>query len=294
MGLRRAPVPVALAMSAIALGYRTYFARCCLEDESIMRELPAFLDLFACGMLAAYGVTWARRNWLPSRENGALMTVATLAIAVAFYFLLQSCNAVQYVAPMPRGRDAWDVYGRTLFSVLTGAFIFCACFAGRPLRAAIANPVLVFLSLVSYNLYLWHTLVMIYMWKHGIPRAATANPHDDAHWKFAYIALGWSACIAVATAVTYFFERPLLSTLVPQSFAFDWRRLLPFSARREPPIATRKRARKRRAQAELGVGAHGSAVGFDDLLHDGKPEPRPRIFARARPVDHVKTLEDMR
>ncbi len=235
---RRAPVLAALAMIATALGYRLYFAGCCLEVETLTRELPAFLDLFACGMLAAYGVTWAQKN-ARLHERGALMGLATAAIAVAFYFALRTANDVQYVA---NGRDTWDLYGRTVFAVLTGAFIFCACFALRPLRAVIANPALVFLSLISYNLYLWHTLLMISMWKHGIPRSASGDPHGDGHWKLLFITLGWSASLAVATAITYFIERPLLATLSPHSFAFDWRRTWRrFSARRERPIATPER-----------------------------------------------------
>lgn len=235
---RRAPVPATLGMVAIALGYRTYFAGCCLQNEIVMRQLPAFLDVFACGMLAAYGVTLAQHERTWSQRRRSVMTVAAFALVVALYFALQSCNAVQYV---PRGRETWDLYGRTLFAGLTGGFIFCACFAVRPFRAAIANPVLVFLSLVSYNLYLWHTLLMIYMWKHDIPRSASRDPHSDGHWQFLYIALGWSASLAVATAITYFIERPLLRTIAPHAFAFDWngplRRL---TARRARRTATRE------------------------------------------------------
>ncbi len=233
---RRAPLPAALGMIATALAYRIHFSGCCLQNEIVVRELPAFLDVFACGMLAAYCVTWGQRHVARLKNYGALMSLGTVVVAVAAYFVLQTCNAVQYV---PHGREAWDIYGRAAFGGLCGAFIVCACFAGRRLRAAIANPVLVFLSLVSYNLYLWHTLVMIWMWKHGVPRAATPDPHADDHWKFSYIVLGWSASFAIATAVTYFIERPLLGTIKPHTFAFDWPRFVRrFNVRREPPIST--------------------------------------------------------
>jgi peptidoglycan/LPS O-acetylase OafA/YrhL len=232
---RRAPLPTAGAMIAVALAYRLHFAGCCLQNEIVMRELPAFLDVFACGMLAAYGVVWAQRNLGRLREHAMLMTIAALAFIVALYFLLQTCNAVQYV---PRGRETWDLYGRTLFGALVAAIAFCASFAVRPLRATIANPVLVFLSLISYNLYLWHTLLMIYMWKHGIPRSASHDPHSDDHWKFLFITLGWSASLAVATAVTYFIERPLLGAIKPHPFAFDWQRVVTrLRPGRQRPIA---------------------------------------------------------
>ena len=233
---RRSPFVTAAAMIALALGYRLHFAPCCLRDEIVVRQLPAFLDVFACGMLAAYAVVWAQRHgaWLVKRR--ILTTLAALALLATTFILLQTCNAVQYI---PGGRERWDIYGRTLFAMLTGAFIFCASFALRSLRAALANPVLTFLSLVSYNLYLWHTLLMIYMWKHRIPPTAAADPHSDGHWQFSYIVSGWTASIAVATLITYFIERPLLGLVKPHDFAFDWARIARrFSVRRKPPIAT--------------------------------------------------------
>ncbi len=234
---RYAPLPAAAGSIAVALAYRIHFAGCCALDEVVYRELPAFLDVFTCGMLAAYGVTYVQRRAGRWRTHGALAAVATaalVALGVCAWYVLSSCNAVQYV---PRGRETWDIYGRFEFGALAGAAIFCACFAARPLRALIANPVLVFCSVISYNLYLWHTLLLIWMWKHDFPHAATRDPHSDDHWKFAYIVIGWSACLAVATGLTYFFERPLLATLKPHAFAFDWRRLGPLSVRREPPIS---------------------------------------------------------
>jgi hypothetical protein len=73
---------------------------------------------------------------------------------------------------------------------------------------------------------------MIWMWKHDFPHAATANPHDDPAWKIPYLAIGWSATLVVATAITYFVERPLLATIKPQRFAFNWERFGALTPRR--------------------------------------------------------------
>ena len=64
------------------------------------------------------------------------------------------------------------------------------------------------------------------MWKHDVPRAATPDPHDDPQWKLVYIASGWAVTLLVATAITYFFERPLLGLVKRQPFAFDWKRVV--------------------------------------------------------------------
>ena len=192
-----------------------------------MRQLPAYLDLFASGMLAAYCVVWMR-----TRGDGRTAWAFTLGALLAAWFafaLMQSADVVQYDV---LGAQRWDVNGRTLIALATGCIVACSCLAVRPFRAILANPATIFLSIVSYNVYLWHTLLMVWMWKHDVPHAATANPHDDPRWKLAYIALGWTTTLAVATAVTYFVERPLLGTIKPQRFAFDWSRVT--GRRRDP------------------------------------------------------------
>ena len=217
-------------MFALAFGYRHVASACCVGEEPVMRELPAYLDLFAGGMLAAYCVVWMRVRRV--RIAPLVFTIAAALCAWGAFALMQSADTVQYVI---LGPQRWDVVNRTYVALAAGGLIACSCLAGRAWRAAIANPLTIWLSIVSYNVYLWHTLLMVWMWKHDVPHAVTKNPHDDPHWKLVYIALGWSATFAVATGVTYFVERPLLGVLAPQRFAFDWTR---FRAGRGAPRVT--------------------------------------------------------
>ncbi|MGH7728512.1 MAG: acyltransferase family protein [Vulcanimicrobiaceae bacterium] len=219
----RAPLPTALAMGALALGYRLALAPCCLAVEPVMRQVPAYLDLFAAGMSAAYLLVALRARIAPSALRSAAATAAALALALAACALVLSCNAVQYD---PHGADRWALWHRSLLALVIGGLLLTSCLAARWWRTLVANPLLWFLSVISYNLYLWHTVILIWMWKHGVPHAATPDPHQDDHWKPLYIALGWSVCLIVSTALTYFVERPLLATVRPHRFAFDWGRLV--------------------------------------------------------------------
>ncbi len=231
------PFATALGFFALAAGYRIVFAGCCLQDEVVMRQLPAYLDLFAAGMGAAYLVAAARRADARRAPHPAVWTFAFAAAALFVWRVATGASDVTYV---PDGRERFDIYGRTMLALGFGGLIVAGCNAARPLHRLVANPPLRFLSVVSYNLYLWHTLVMIWLWKHDVPRAATSDPHADDRWKGPYIALGWSVSLAIATGVTYFIERPLLATIKPQRFAFDWRRVArSASARRTRRIVSR-------------------------------------------------------
>ena len=232
---RRAPFAAAAAMIASALAYRYAVAGCCLQVESVTRQLPAFLDVFACGMLAAYAVARGPGGLLRLRHAGTLATLVAIALAAVAFALLHGASDVTYDAG---GRERWLLPNRTAFAATVAAFAVASAFASPWWRAIVANRALAGLSIVSYNLYLWHTLVMIWLWKHDVPHAATLDPHDDPQWKVPYLVLGWTLSLAIATAVTYFIERPLLGLVKPQTFAFDWRALGRARVRRAAPGAT--------------------------------------------------------
>jgi peptidoglycan/LPS O-acetylase OafA/YrhL len=219
LAFRRAPVPAAAAMVALALAYRYATAGCCLTSETVTRQLPAFLDVFACGMLAAYAVVYLRTRFSRLERFRLAFTALAFACIGGILVLMAGADAVTYERA---GREHWILTNRTILACLVATLAAASCFAADWWRRSLANPVLVWLSILSYNLYLWHTLLLIWMWHHGVPKAATPNPHDDPHWKVLYIALGWTACLGVSAAVAYFLERPLLAIVRPQSFAFAW------------------------------------------------------------------------
>jgi peptidoglycan/LPS O-acetylase OafA/YrhL len=90
----------------------------------------------------------------------------------------------------------------------------------------LANPVLVFISVLSYNLYLWHTLIELWLIHHHLPPTAAVDPHSDEAWKPWYLGIAIPSSFLISAAVTYFVERPLLETVRPHRFAFPWRRLI--------------------------------------------------------------------
>jgi peptidoglycan/LPS O-acetylase OafA/YrhL len=235
------PLVAALVLAAGALGYRYYFGACCLTNELVMRQLPAFLDLFAFGMLAAYAFVWLRRRWsnidgVAAARVSVFCTAAAIAFALISFELLAAANGVQYT---DEGRERFNLFGRTALASTGFALVVASCFAERWWRRLLANPLLVFLSVISYNLYLWHTLVELWLVHHHLPPSSIKISHDDQVWRAWFIGISLVACIAISTAITYFLERPLLQTVRPHPFAFEWKRL------------GRKLTREPRAEAEF-------------------------------------------
>ena len=77
-------------------------------------------------------------------------------------------------------------------------------FSSKPSPAKIvAARALTFLSAISYNLYLWHLEIAVWVHGAGLPPIWTA-------------VLAIPAALAVAALMTYAFERPILETELAQ------------------------------------------------------------------------------
>jgi peptidoglycan/LPS O-acetylase OafA/YrhL len=215
----RSPVVALLATIAVGLGYRYGFGAY-LVREPVVRQVPAYLDVFGFGMFAAYAVVFLRTRMRVPKGELVFTALALVAVA-AIVALLTSANAVFFA---PQGPLRWNLPNRTLLGASFALLIVASCLAAAWWRALVANPVLVFLSLVSYNLYLWHTLVMKVLTIRGMRPLTYDVPGADDAWKLPFIVASIVASLVVATALTYFVERPLLATVRPQRFAFRLRR----------------------------------------------------------------------
>jgi len=228
---RRQPVLVYIGMVAIAVVYRIIAARIDVGNYVLMGQLPAYLDLFATGMLAAYVFVWLR-NRSKAEQAPWLATIVTAGAAIGLYLLLDNMLTKIYVT---NGYAAWQAINRPFFALLLGIFTVGALFSYRLVHLVIANPLFRFLGIISYNLYLWHNVVMLYMLQHRIPMPATSDPHSDDHWKWVYTFWSLLISLVISTFVTYAIELPILKK--------GWRAVSDLFQRRPPrtapaPVAT--------------------------------------------------------
>jgi peptidoglycan/LPS O-acetylase OafA/YrhL len=206
---RHAPWVTAGAMIVAALLWRNVLAACCLHHQfpQWQLNLPGYFDIFACGMLSCYiYVRWGKALAQTARRR-AVATIAALAGFVWLWELLNGLFAARF-------NDHWDVVwqidNRTLLG-LSFVLIALGSLAGANWwQRVIANPVLLFFAVISYNLYLYNQIVARELLWHHIPRSATHDPHHDAHWQNAFTWIAFVASTAAGAIVTYAFERPLL------------------------------------------------------------------------------------
>jgi peptidoglycan/LPS O-acetylase OafA/YrhL len=205
----RRPALCFAALVGLAIAFRTFVeAHNHYFYSQLINQLPAVVDIFAVGMLVAYLHRYVatRQRSLADATTG--WTVVAIVGVLFVGSLLQGLYATRYD---PGGLDVWQGHYRTELALGFGAVGLGTLFAHRAWVSVIANPVLIFLGAISYNLYLWHQVAAHALESVPWLRPLTPNGHEDPHWQAVYTPLAAAAGIVVATLVTYAFERPILN-----------------------------------------------------------------------------------
>jgi peptidoglycan/LPS O-acetylase OafA/YrhL len=174
-----------------------------------MEQLPGNIDLFMIGILAAYVFVHVSERRADLVALPWRWTILAAAGTVCALWLVNDCYSVRFHDPSD-SFSAWQMRYRTF---LGASFAMIACgslFAVRWWKAALANPVLLFFAAISYNLYLWHDVVLLMSERLHFPNWVTPVKSDDHLWQWEFMIGAPLVAIAIATAITYWFERPIL------------------------------------------------------------------------------------
>jgi peptidoglycan/LPS O-acetylase OafA/YrhL len=183
-----------------------------LDDSSLgpyMLSLPQFLDQFAIGMALAVGsVWWSSRDEQP-RALRLLDRRPGISWAVAFAAFVAVSLLIGLNGVFGEHIDRSEFFLRHYLFAVVAIGLLLPAFFGEPehglVRRVLANRVLLWLGVVSYGIYLWHSAVYEQLTRWGF--------HDIANATHRYI--WFLAAVAVSSlvaAVSYYgVERPALS-----------------------------------------------------------------------------------
>ena len=173
-------------------------------------QLPAYLDTFALGMLAA-GV----HAWLAQKRHGPLSRILCSLLTVGTLPLLWQVVRAQATCPNVEAIRLGQMSNRLTMGLLGGALLLLGANAGLIVRRIFANPVTRFVSAVSLQFYIWHQTIAVWLLQYRVIPSACENPNweGDAVWQMRYTIACFAVSLAVAAALTYGFERPVTRAL---------------------------------------------------------------------------------
>ncbi len=190
----RRPLVAYAALVAVAEAYRIAVAVTGNGTSVwLTNEVPAFFDLFGAGMLTAWFLAQRHERTADRTRlaNGAALGACAAALAVL---------AVTSSIGRAQGADgmrAWVNDYRLLFGPLCIALGVSCSFAGDRWRRIVTAKPLVWLSAISYNVYLWHLEITV--WYHNTGLAGIPA-----------MLLAVVTSLGLAALITYRLERPIL------------------------------------------------------------------------------------
>jgi peptidoglycan/LPS O-acetylase OafA/YrhL len=182
-----------------------------LDDSSLgpyMLSLPQFLDQFAVGMGLAVVSVWLAGRERQPRAVRLLDRRPGLAWAGAFLAFVLVSTQIGLTGEFGEHIDRSEFFARHMLFTLVAIGLLLPAFFGDPanglVRRVLANRVLLWMGLVSYGIYLWHSAVyeQLTRWHFGEIAEATHR----YIWFFAATAV----TAAVAAGSYYLLERPAL------------------------------------------------------------------------------------
>lgn len=208
---RKKPILTFLGMLLIGQGLRLWLMGNINVGPMVIQAItPAYLDVFGWGMICAYFVVYARNKIKCMDKLKLLMTLMSalcIVLAVYYMFWLRSAN-------MPTGYDA-SVYFRFLyrgiFAALIAGFIFTACFSYDFWERKIwGNKFFVFLSSISYTVYLCHQNIYILLKKINVPYSSQNPVMHDRPAMEGMVFICISASLIIGVLITKYIEDPIV------------------------------------------------------------------------------------
>ena len=204
------PFVTYVCMTAAAFFYRFVYVAGLSDSTLYFNRLPAMLDVYANGMLAAWAFVWLGKH--PKLKTSALVGCAgTLICLMAIWGIYRITNIQYHISS-----GYQDVrYGQMLYrfplTVLGALFLIGGSFASSWFQFLFSNRLVRFLAGISYNFYIWHAHIALRLRAWHIPPYESEVPQSagEQPWQTLYTCLCFIAALAVAAAVTYLWERPM-------------------------------------------------------------------------------------
>ena len=176
----------------------------------LMNQLPGMIDVFVSGMLAAHIAATVKRT-LGEEQQKALVPMFTAALVMFFMVYLFATDYIQQhrYDDIADNLSRLQMYTRKFVIIAFSGCVLTSVFSCRWVHRLLGNPVTRFVSVISYQLYLWHMWICLRLKDFRIPSYTTERPMDDMAWRMPYLLLSIALSLLVAILMTYCFERPV-------------------------------------------------------------------------------------
>ena len=201
------PVATYVSMLAVAFVYRFVYVAGMQDTALYFNRLPAMLDVYANGMLCCWLYTFLQKRLKPRWWTASLSSLLCVGALAGIWMLMCLQTHRSGTEDVRMGQMVY----RFPLSALGGLFLVAGGQASRWFQWLWNNRLMRFLSLISYNLYIWHSPLALRLRAWHIPPYTDEMPQraGEMPWQLHYTLLCFAGAIALASLLTFLWERPL-------------------------------------------------------------------------------------
>ncbi|MBQ8160499.1 MAG: acyltransferase [Clostridia bacterium] len=229
---RKKPLAVMASMMAVSAYFRVYCLFTLKDFSMVVNQPVSFLDVYAMGMGCAFLYEIIRKKYdefageledtKAKRRLMLMQLAATVTFLLGFWGFLRVLR-VQAQSPGFEVLQAGQMVRRPILSLTLSLVLLSLPFCVLPIRALFGNPLMHFLSVISFNYYLIHQNLAVYLRRVGVPYSAYENPNyeSDRPWQYRFTILCFVLSLLAATLATFLVEKPCAKGLKKLFEALD-------------------------------------------------------------------------
>ena len=204
------PATTFSVMVAIAIGTRGWIGTNVPDVSMYFNQLPAYLDTFALGMMAA-----SIHAWLAQKKPNALTRILCSGLSIAALTVIWQVVRRQAGNPDVMSIRVGQMNNRLSMGLLGAVFLVASANAGLVLRRILGNPITKRFSSISFQFYIWHQTIAVWLVTYRVIPSAYEYPNydGDARWQMLYTIACFAGAVLVAALLTYGFEHPVARRL---------------------------------------------------------------------------------
>ncbi|MBE0601490.1 MAG: hypothetical protein IH607_06845 [Firmicutes bacterium] len=208
--MRKKPVLTLSLMAAAGFLFRAVLGLTQNDLAMLVNQLPAFLDVYALGMLGAILYVRLRRviHSRPAKAWAAAVALPLFALAVFVLLRLLRAQSSFSVSGMDAlHQSQWLLRLPLAVTLLTA--MLAAAFMPIILQKLLDNRLMRFVSVISMNLYIWHQILAAGLLRPLFPDTL----HTDPNMQKVFTLTSYALAILTAMAFTYGLEHPAAKRL---------------------------------------------------------------------------------
>lgn len=207
---KRKPFLTYIFFCIIALIYRYYVLNYFRNNISfLLNQTISFLDIFASGIMTAYLLVMLKNKFVEIKKLHPFFTIISIIAILIFLLLLKSLFDIRFNKD---GIQIWQLENRFLISIVFSILTLSLYFSSNILKKLFSNVFLRFMSVISYNLYIWHQFIGQKI-QISIEKNFISDIHSNYGWQLSFMIISIIISLLVSIIITFSFEKPILKKL---------------------------------------------------------------------------------